>query len=121
MEHPFLVEEYVFPQAQREPKAPRGFDAMVPAPESAVALPPFPNLLLTPGDPQYADYLGHSFGGGYGLLARSHGLTCDNLQQVTLIDVQAGTPRSPICSGLAEVVVEAVSALPPSSYCASFP
>ena len=63
MEHPFLVEEYGFPQAQREPKASRGFDAMIPAPESAVALPPFPNLppsdalLLTPGNPQYADYL----------------------------------------------------------------
>jgi FAD/FMN-containing dehydrogenase len=34
---------------------------------------------------------GHSFGGGHGLLARSHGLTCDNLQQVTLIDAQANT------------------------------
>src|SRR5271170_6651758 len=63
MEHPFLVEEYVFPQAQREPKASRGFDTMIPEPESAAALPPFPNLppsealLLTPADPQYADYL----------------------------------------------------------------
>jgi FAD/FMN-containing dehydrogenase len=34
---------------------------------------------------------GHAFGGGHGLLARSHGLTCDNLQQVTLIDAQANT------------------------------
>jgi FAD/FMN-containing dehydrogenase len=31
---------------------------------------------------------GHVTGGGYGLLARSHGLTCDNLQQVTMIDCQ---------------------------------
>ncbi len=207
MEHPFLVEEYVFPQAQRELKASRGFGALIPAAESAVPLPPFPNLppsdalLLTPGDPQYADYLpaanlrtqlapalravcrtenavavmtdwvrsnnlsfavrsgghsyegfsqstdvvidlrglqeitvdtseglvtagagvslydvyqelanvgyafpagscptvgiaGHLFGGGHGLLARSHGLTCDNLQQVTLIDAQASTLKA---------------------------
>ncbi len=31
---------------------------------------------------------GHVMGGGYGLLARSHGLTCDVLQQVTMIDCQ---------------------------------
>lgn len=35
--------------------------------------------------------LGHALGGGYGLLARSHGLTCDNLQQITMIDAQAST------------------------------
>jgi FAD/FMN-containing dehydrogenase len=204
MEHPFLVEEYVVPKAHREPTASRRFDSITPEPESAAALPPFPNLppsealLLTPADPGYADYLpaanlrtelapalravcktenavavmtdwvrsnglsfavrcgghsyegfsqstdvvidlrgmqeitvdtsaglvtagagvslydvyqqlanvgyafpagscptvgiaGHSFGGGHGLLARSHGLTCDNLQQVTLIDAQANT------------------------------
>jgi FAD/FMN-containing dehydrogenase len=204
MEHPFIVEEYVLPQAQREPTHSRRFDTIIPGPESAAALPPFPNfppneaLLLTPADPQYADYLpaanlrtqlapalravcmtenavavmtdwvssndlsfavrcgghsyegfsqstdvvidlrglqditvdtsaglvtagagvslydiyqelanvgyafpagscptvgiaGHSLGGGHGLLARSHGLTCDNLQQVTLIDAQANT------------------------------
>jgi FAD/FMN-containing dehydrogenase len=34
---------------------------------------------------------GHSLGGGFGLLARLHGLTCDNLQQVTLVDAQATT------------------------------
>jgi FAD/FMN-containing dehydrogenase len=32
---------------------------------------------------------GHIMGGGYGLLARSHGLTCDSLQQVTIINSQA--------------------------------
>ncbi len=34
---------------------------------------------------------GHLTGGGHGLLARSHGLTCDTLQQVTVVDVQART------------------------------
>jgi FAD/FMN-containing dehydrogenase len=34
---------------------------------------------------------GHLTGGGHGLLARSHGLTCDTLKQVTLIDSQART------------------------------
>jgi FAD binding domain/Berberine and berberine like len=34
---------------------------------------------------------GHVMGGGYGLLARSHGLTCDVLDQVTMIDSQAST------------------------------
>jgi FAD/FMN-containing dehydrogenase len=32
---------------------------------------------------------GHILGGGHGLLARSHGLTCDSLRQVTLVDAQA--------------------------------
>jgi FAD/FMN-containing dehydrogenase len=204
MEHPFLVEEYVPGQAHREPPASSGFDTTIRERASAAALPPFPNLppsealLLTPADPQYADYLpaanlrtelapalravcktenavavmtdwvrsnglsfavrcgghsyegfsqstdvvidlrgmqditvdttaglvtagagvslydvyqqlanvgyafpagscptvgiaGHAFGGGHGLLARSHGLTCDNLQQVSLIDAQANT------------------------------
>ena len=200
MEHPFLVEEYFSEQAPRAvPQA-----ARIPEPESLAALPPLPNLpasdalLLTPADPQYADYLpaanlrtelapalravcktenavavmtdwvrsnslsfavrcgghsyeifsqstdvvidlrgmqditvdtsaglvtagagvslydvyqelanvgyafpagscptvgiaGHSLGGGFGLLARSHGLTCDSLQQVTLINAQAAT------------------------------
>jgi FAD binding domain/Berberine and berberine like len=31
---------------------------------------------------------GHVTGGGYGLLARSHGLTCDNLEQVTMINCE---------------------------------
>jgi FAD/FMN-containing dehydrogenase len=34
---------------------------------------------------------GHVLGGGYGLLARSHGLTCDNLQQATIINAQGST------------------------------
>jgi hypothetical protein len=34
---------------------------------------------------------GHVSGGGYGLLARSHGLTCDNLQQATIINWQGIT------------------------------
>jgi hypothetical protein len=34
---------------------------------------------------------GHVLGGGYGLLARSHGLTCDNLQQATMINAQGTT------------------------------
>jgi FAD/FMN-containing dehydrogenase len=37
---------------------------------------------------------GHALGGGHGLLAGSHGLTCDNLQQVTLIDAQANTLKA---------------------------
>ena len=32
---------------------------------------------------------GHILGGGHGLLARSHGLTCDSMQQVKLVDSQA--------------------------------
>ena len=63
MEHPFLVEEYIPAQAQRAPEASREFGSAIPESESAAALPPFPNLppsealLLTPADPQYADYL----------------------------------------------------------------
>ena len=63
MEHPFLVEEYIPAQAQRAPSGSREFGTAITEPESAPALPPFPNLpssealLLTPADPQYADYL----------------------------------------------------------------
>jgi FAD/FMN-containing dehydrogenase len=32
---------------------------------------------------------GHILGGGHGLLARSHGLTCDSMQQVTVVDAQS--------------------------------
>jgi len=204
MEHPFLVEEYIPTKTLRAPQALREFRTAVPEPESAAALPSFPNLapsealLLTPTDAQYGEYLpaanlrtqlapalravcktenavavmidwvrsnslsfavrcgghsyegfsqstdvvidlrglqditvdtsaglvtagagvslydvyqelanvgyafpagtcptvgiaGHALGGGYGLLARSHGLTCDNLQQITMIDAQAST------------------------------
>jgi FAD/FMN-containing dehydrogenase len=34
---------------------------------------------------------GHVTGGGYGLLARWHGLTCDSLEQVTMINWQGST------------------------------
>ena len=34
---------------------------------------------------------GHILGGGHGLLARSHGLTCDSLVQATVIDSQVRT------------------------------
>jgi len=34
---------------------------------------------------------GHMMGGGHGLLARSHGLTCDVLRQVTMIDCEGST------------------------------
>jgi hypothetical protein len=205
MEHPFLVEEYVpghAPYAAPKPKG--GFVAPIPEAESPAALPPLPRLppsealLLTPSDPQYADYLaaanlrtqlapalravcktthavavmtdwvrsnslsfaircgghsyegfsqsvdvvidlrglqsitvdasaglvtagagvslydvyqelanhgyafpagscptvgiaGHVLGGGYGFLARSHGLTCDSLQQATIINSHGST------------------------------
>ena len=63
MEHPLLVEEYIPAQAQRAPGGSREFGTAITEPESAAALPPFPNLppsealLLTPADPQYPDYL----------------------------------------------------------------
>jgi hypothetical protein len=41
---------------------------------------------------------GHVMGGGYGLLARSHGLTCDVLQQVTMIDCQGSTLQATLSS-----------------------
>lgn len=43
---------------------------------------------------------GHVLGGGYGLLARSFGLACDNLKSITLVDAQfrtlnvSATPRA---------------------------
>ena len=37
---------------------------------------------------------GHLMGGGHGLLARSHGLTCDSLQQVGMVDSQARILRA---------------------------
>jgi hypothetical protein len=59
MEHPFLVEEYIPTKTLRAPQALREFRTAVPEPESAAALPSFPNLapsealLLTPTDAQY--------------------------------------------------------------------
>ena len=59
MEHPFLVEEYIPRKAQRAPEASRKFAPAMPEPESAAALPPFPNLppsealLLTPAAVSY--------------------------------------------------------------------
>src|SRR6202007_2854807 len=32
---------------------------------------------------------GHILGGGHGLLARSHGLTCDSIEQVNVVDSQS--------------------------------
>ena len=41
---------------------------------------------------------GHVMGGGYGLLARSHGLTCDVLRQVTMIECQGSTLQTTVSS-----------------------
>lgn len=48
-------------------------------------------LALQAGSCPTVGISGHILGGGHGLLARSHGLTCDSLHQVTLIDAQAQT------------------------------
>lgn len=48
-------------------------------------------LALQAGSCPTVGISGHLTGGGHGLLARSHGLTCDTLQQVTVIDAQART------------------------------
>jgi FAD/FMN-containing dehydrogenase len=46
-------------------------------------------LALQAGSCRTVGISGHILGGGHGLLARSHGLTCDSLRQVTLVDAQA--------------------------------
>ena len=46
-------------------------------------------LALAAGSCPTVGISGHLTGGGHGLLARSHGLTCDSLQQATVIDAQA--------------------------------
>lgn len=46
-------------------------------------------LALQAGSCPTVGISGHLMGGGHGLLARSHGLTCDSLQQVTVVDSQA--------------------------------
>src|ERR1700675_628748 len=48
-------------------------------------------LALQAGSCPTVGVSGHLTGGGHGLLARSHGLNCDSLQQVTVIDSQART------------------------------
>ena len=48
-------------------------------------------LALPAGSCPTVGISGHVLGGGHGLLARSHGLTCDSLHQVTMIDAQAQT------------------------------
>jgi FAD/FMN-containing dehydrogenase len=48
-------------------------------------------LALAAGSCPTVGISGHLMGGGFGLLARSHGLTCDALQQATVIDSQART------------------------------
>ena len=46
-------------------------------------------LALQAGSCPTVGIAGHLMGGGHGLLARSHGLTCDSLRQVTVVDSQA--------------------------------
>ena len=46
-------------------------------------------LALQAGSCPTVGISGHILGGGHGLLARSHGLTCDSLRQLTLVDAQA--------------------------------
>ena len=46
-------------------------------------------LALQAGSCPTVGVSGHILGGGHGLLARSHGLTCDSMQQVTMVDAQS--------------------------------
>ena len=46
-------------------------------------------LALQAGSCPTVGVSGHILGGGHGLLARSHGLTCDSMEQVTVVDAQA--------------------------------
>lgn len=48
-------------------------------------------LALQAGSCPTVGISGHILGGGHGLLARSHGLTCDSLQRLTIVDAQART------------------------------
>jgi FAD/FMN-containing dehydrogenase len=45
-------------------------------------------LALQAGSCATVGISGHILGGGHGLLARSHGLTCDSTEQVTMVDSQ---------------------------------
>jgi FAD/FMN-containing dehydrogenase len=49
-------------------------------------------LALPAGSCPTVGISGHVMGGGHGLLARSHGLTCDTLRQTTIVDSQ-GQPQ----------------------------
>jgi FAD/FMN-containing dehydrogenase len=51
-------------------------------------------LALQAGSCPTVGISGHLTGGGHGLLARSHGLTCDALVEVTLVDAQARVLRA---------------------------
>ena len=55
-------------------------------------------LALQAGSCPTVGISGHLTGGGHGLLARSHGLTCDSLQEVTIIDSQARTLQASAAS-----------------------
>jgi len=46
-------------------------------------------LALQAGSCPTVGVSGHILGGGHGLLARLHGLTCDSMQQVTMVDAQS--------------------------------
>jgi FAD/FMN-containing dehydrogenase len=46
-------------------------------------------LALQAGSCPTVGVSGHILGGGHGLLARSHGLTCDSMQQVKIVDAQS--------------------------------
>ncbi len=46
-------------------------------------------LALQAGSCPTVGVSGHILGGGHGLLARSHGLTCDGMQQVKIVDAQS--------------------------------
>jgi FAD/FMN-containing dehydrogenase len=48
-------------------------------------------LALQAGSCPTVGISGHILGGGHGLLARSHGLTCDSLHQLTLVDARSRT------------------------------
>src|SRR5215471_15213773 len=47
-------------------------------------------LALQAGSCPTVGVSGHILGGGHGLLARSHGLTCDSMEQVTMVDAKSG-------------------------------
>ncbi len=55
-------------------------------------------LALQAGSCPTVGISGHILGGGHGLLARSHGLTCDSLHQVTLVDAQANVLQADLAT-----------------------